>query len=98
MFLLIGDNPPLAIFGVLVFALGITGFWPSMNAYVLTLFPDESMAGDFGALGAIYLGIGSIGPSYVGFVAERTTYHLAFIGLVLCLIVSVGINLRISRL
>lgn len=96
LFLLTND-PMLVVSGVLVFAVGITGFWPGMNAYVLTLLPDESVAGDFGALGTVYLGIGSIGPTYVGVMAEQTTYHLAFAGLVACLVVSAGINVLLTN-
>lgn len=95
--LLLGQGTVPVIAGVLVFAVGITGFWPAMNAYVLTLLPDESVAGDFGALGAVYLGIGSLGPTYVGVVAERASYHHAFAGLAACLVVSAATNVLLSN-
>lgn len=90
--LLVGDTPASMAVGVVVFALGLMGFWPGMNAYVLALFPDDSMGGDFGALGVFYLGVGSLGPAYVGFAAEQTTYLLAFAGLVPLLLASTGLN------
>jgi len=86
--MLLGRGQIPVVLGVLLFALGMTGFWPGMNAYVLALFPDDSMGGDFGALGTVYLGVGSLGPAYVGLVAERTTYLVAFLSLLLPLIAS----------
>lgn len=83
--------------GVLVFALGMTGFWPGMNAYVLALFPDDSTGGDFGALGTVYLGIGSLGPTYVGVVAEQVSYLAAFASLVPPLLASAVVGAWLSR-
>jgi len=90
--LLVGTTLAAIALGVVVFALGLMGFWPAMNAYVLALFPDGSMGGDFGALGVLYLGVGSLGPAYVGFAAEQTTFLVTFTGLVPCLLVSTGLN------
>lgn len=96
--LVVGDGPAVVLLGMFAFALGVNGFWPNMNAYVLALFPDESVAGDFGALGTVYLGLGSLGPTYVGVVAESATFGVALAGLVACLVASVAINAGLSRL
>lgn len=81
-------------FGILTFAIGTRSFPPVMQAYLLTLFPDESMGGDFGALKTIYTGIGSLGPAYVGLLAGELNYSIAFASLVACLVASGAIILR----
>lgn len=92
----LGDGTLSVVSGILVFAFGIIGYWPAMNAYVLSLFPDDSMGGDFGALGTMYLGVGSLGPAFVGTVAEQSTYLLAFACLPPCLLASAGISAWLS--
>jgi MFS family permease len=83
--------------GVLVFALGLTAFWPVMNTYVMDIAPDSNMGGDFGAIGTIYIGLGSAGPTYVGVVADVASYSVAFAGLSVCLLVTIYLMLRLSR-
>ncbi|MFB6300862.1 MAG: MFS transporter [Halobacteriales archaeon] len=85
---LLGGSLPLVIGGVLIFATGLASFWPVMSAHVMDLFPESSMGGDFGAIGSIYLGVGSLGPTYVGVVAEAHSYTVAFVGLSACLVIS----------
>jgi hypothetical protein len=60
-------------------------------------FPDGSMGGDLGATRTVYLGLGSLGPSYVGFVAGRVSYAAAFAGLLGCLLVSAAIVVGLAR-
>jgi len=73
----------LAIFlAIGVFATGLMSFPPVMQAYLMDLFPNDSMGGDLGGMRTIYIGLGSLGPTYIGFVAERGSYTLAFGGLV----------------
>jgi hypothetical protein len=60
-------------------------------------FPDGSMGGDLGATRTVYLGLGSLGPSYVGFVAGRVSYAVAFAGLLGCLLVSAAIVVGLAR-
>jgi len=86
--LLITPNTALVVGGVIVFATGMRAFSPVMQAYVMGIFPEANVGGDFGAFKTIYILVGSLGPSYVGFVAERATYALAFSGLVACLLTS----------
>jgi MFS family permease len=83
--------------GVLVFALGLTAFWPVMNTYVMDVAPDTNMGGDFGAIGTIYIGLGSAGTTYVGVVADVASYSVAFAGLSVCLLVTIYLMLRLSR-
>ncbi|ESP87060.1 MFS transporter [Candidatus Halobonum tyrrellensis] len=92
----LGEGATTAVVGVLAFAFGMASYWPGMNAYVLALFPDDSAGGDFGALGTVYLGVGSLGPTYVGFAAERWSYLVAFAGLVPCLLAATALNAWLS--
>lgn len=77
--------------GVVVFAAGLMAFPPAMQAHLMDAFPDASMGGDLGAARTVYIGLGSLGPTYVGFVAERAGYVPAFSGLVACLLVAAGL-------
>ena len=78
---------PVAIFiAIAAFAIGMKMFPPVMQAHLMDVFPDESMGGDFGAMRTIYIGIGSLGPLYVGTLAARAGYTTAFIGFVACLL------------
>jgi MFS family permease len=83
--MLASQTTPALIASLGVMAVGLSAFWPALQAYVMSLLPDVSRGGDFGAFSSIYLGIGSLGPTYVGVVAERADYRLAFRGLVVCL-------------
>lgn len=66
---------------VLILGVGLSSFWPVMDAFIMEKLPDGSMAGDFGALNTFNLAGGSLGPVYVGYVAERAGYRLAYVGL-----------------
>lgn len=79
------------ILGVIVFGLGITGFWPVMTAYIISVFPDEHKAGDYGALSTIFMGVGSIGPTFVGSVGEQFSFTAAYVGIALSLLVCLGV-------
>lgn len=69
-----------------LFAVGMWSFPPVMQAYLMGVFPDENIAGDFGVFRTIYLAIGSLGPSYVGIVAQGATYTVAFAGATVCIL------------
>lgn len=88
----------LSVFGwALIFALGMRGFSPVMQAFVLDLFPDENMAGDFGALKSIYTGFGALGPAFIGVIADASSYSVTFAGLMVSLLGSAAIALLLSR-
>jgi predicted MFS family arabinose efflux permease len=82
---------------VVVFAAGLMAYPPVMQALLMDTFPDGSMGGDLGATRTVYLGLGSLGPSYVGFVAGRVSYAAAFAGLLGCLLVSAAIVVGLAR-
>jgi MFS family permease len=82
---------------VVTFAAGLMAYPPVMQALLMDTFPDGSMGGDLGATRTVYIGLGSLGPSYVGFVAGRSSYTIAFAGLLACLLVSGSIVLVLAR-
>ena len=82
---------------VVVFAAGLMAYPPVAQALLMDTFPDGSMGGDLGATRTVYIGLGSLGPSYVGFVAGRVSYAAAFAGLLVCLLVSGAIVVGLAR-
>jgi len=91
------QEPVLVGAGIFVFGVGVWSFPPVVQAHLMDRFPKRSMAGDMGAFKTVYAGIGSIGPSYLGFVASVDSYTTGFVGLVPLLLVSVVIVLKTSR-
>ncbi|MFQ3294358.1 MAG: MFS family permease [Halobacteriales archaeon] len=79
-----------------VFAAGLMSVPPVLQAYLMNVFPDGTMGGDLGAMRTTYITLGSIGPTYVGVVAEYGNYRLAFLGLVTALVLSGSILLALS--
>jgi hypothetical protein len=45
----------------------------------------------------VYIGVGALGPTYVGVVADAADYAVAFTGLVGCLLVSCLLLLTVGR-
>ena len=88
LLIVVTDVTELIITGVILFAAGIRGFSPLMQAYFMTIFPDSSMGGDFGATKTIYNGVGSFGPLYIGVVADLFSYTVSFASLVVLLMTS----------
>ena len=86
--LVVGTTVPVAALGVVTVAVGLRSYPPVMQAHLIGLFPEDSMAGDLGAMKTVWTGVGSFAPTYVGVVAARSSYGLAFTGFVACLAVS----------
>ncbi len=84
----LSPDPLLSIITVAGFSVGLMAFPPVMQAYLMDTFPTESMGGDLGAMRTVYVGLGAIGPTYVGVTAELLDYTTAFAGLVACLLAS----------
>jgi predicted MFS family arabinose efflux permease len=79
--LALADGPLAAGVATVGVAVGAKGFGPAMQAHLMDTVPEGSMAGDFGALRTVYMGVGALGPVYVGVVAARFDYGAAFLGL-----------------
>lgn len=86
-----------AAVGVLLFGVGVSSFWPVMDAFVLGRLPDDNVAGDFGALNTANLLVGSLGPVYVGVVAEHASFATAYAGFFLPLLAAAGVLLLLQR-
>lgn len=94
--LVVAPSAPVAIAGVVIFAAGHKAFPPVMQAYLMDVFPDDSRGGDLGATRTTYIGLGAVGPAYVGFVAGRLDYVAAFAGFIVVLLVAGALMLRLS--
>jgi MFS family permease len=88
-----GTSVAATVAGVLAFGVGVSAFWPPMDAFVMSRLPDESAAGDFGVLNTFNLAGGSLGPVYVGVVAERAGYAAALAGLAVPILLTVVVLL-----
>lgn len=86
-------TPLTVILSVVVLAFDMKAYTPVMQAHLMDLFPDESAGADLGATRTIYIGIGSLGPTFVGVLSTHCDYVTAFLGLVVCLLVSAMITL-----
>jgi len=87
----LAPSPALALLAVVVFAGGLMSFPPVMQSYLMDVFPDDSAGGDLGATRTVYIGVGSLGPTYVGAVADRLAYDVAFAGVVAALLGAAGL-------
>jgi MFS family permease len=74
-----------------LFALGYKAQFPVVDAVLLDAAPDENVGGDLGAARALFLGVGALGPVYMGAVATAAGYGVALVGLVGCLVAAAGI-------
>lgn len=79
--LIVGPTPAAVVGGVVGYAIGYRGYGPPLQAYLMDRFPDDSMAGDIGAVRATYTVVGSAGPAFVGVTAEAASMTVAFAAL-----------------
>lgn len=92
--ILLTSTLPLLIGGVVVLAAGFRSFPPVIQSHLLNKMAHDSTGGDFGALKSVYTGLGSLGATYVGVVADATNYLVAFWGFVPIAIVATLIVFR----
>jgi len=85
------NSTVMTIGSCLLFGVGLSSFWPVMDALIMEQLPDNSMGGDFGALNTFNVLAGSLGPVYVGYAAERVGYPAAFLGLAAPLVVVLAV-------
>jgi MFS family permease len=86
--LVVGHDPVVVGLGVVLLAIGFPPFLTVMEAYLIQLFAAESVSGDFGAGRALYIGLGSLGPAYLGYVTDLANYAVAYATLVVVLATS----------
>jgi predicted MFS family arabinose efflux permease len=94
---ILAAEPVVTTAAVACFAAGLMAYPPIMQAYLMDSFPTDSMAGDLGAMRTVYVGLGALGPTYVGVVADVIDYATAFAGLVGCLLLSSLLILAVGR-
>jgi MFS family permease len=78
---------------VALLAVGYKTQFPLADAMLMDAAPAGNAGGDLGAARAFFLVAGSLGPVYVGAVAGRIGYDVAYAGLAACLVLSAGILL-----
>jgi len=96
--LLVSDSLIAVLVGIAILAAGLGSFWPVMSAYLMEVLPDGDMGGDFGAVRTVFMGVGSVGPAYVGVTADFGSYTIAFTGFILCLLACATLIPRIERI
>ncbi|MFB6160253.1 MAG: MFS transporter [Haloferacaceae archaeon] len=84
-----GTVPVLA--ATVAYAVGLMGYPPVMQSYLMDVFPESSRGADLGYVRTLYIGVGAVGPAYVGFVAGRASYVAAFASIVCLIAVSASI-------
>lgn len=90
----LADSHVMLALATVAFAVGYKSQFPVIDAILMDGAPDDNMGGDLGAARALFLGVGSLGPTYVGYVAQVADYTAAFAGLVACLVVAAAIVAR----
>jgi len=87
----------LLILGVCILGAGLAAIWPALQSYMMDLFPEETKGGDYGAFSASYVGLASLGPTVVGFIADVLDFTVAFLALAGCLLISAVLALGVAR-
>lgn len=79
---------------IAVYAIGYKTVFPVADALLLDAAPDGNVGGDLGAARAVFIGVGALGPIYMGGLADIASFQIAFIGLGACLLVAAALLLR----
>ena len=90
--LIFAANVPLVLVSVFLFSAGMSSYTPVMQAYLMDSFRNSEMGGDFGAVKTMYTTLGSLGPLYIGYMAETAGYSIAFGSLVAALLAGAAIS------
>lgn len=96
LFIVTGSITGILI-GSCLLGAGFYGYPPVMQSVMLHIFPNDSLAGDYGAIKTIYTAFGAIGPMYVGYIAEQMSYTKAFTSFLLLLLIIAVILLILYR-
>jgi len=90
----LGSSTSVVAAAIAVYAVGYKTVFPVADALLLDAAPDENVGGDLGAARAVFLGVGSLGPVYMGLLADIASFELAFVGLGICLVTAAALLLR----
>lgn len=89
--LLVATSPLVVVGAIVLYSVGQKAFRPPMEAYLLESLPDSNLGGDLGATRSVYLGIGSLSPTFIGYLATVANFRVAYATLLVCLLISAGI-------
>jgi MFS family permease len=95
--LISGTSLPVLAVTIVTMAVGFWAFFPVAQAYLMDSFADGTMGGDLGAVKGMWGLVGSLGPSYVGLIADWRSYTLAYVGLGGCLLASLVLVTAVWR-
>ncbi len=95
--LVVADSGAAVAAAVVAFAFGYKAQFPVIDAILLDAAPDADAGADLGAARTLFLGIGSLGPAFVGAVADRLDFTAAFAALAGLLVVAAAVLLWPGR-
>ena len=95
--LVVAPSGTVAVAGIVLYALGQKSFGAPMQAYLMDSFPDDTMGGDLGATRTTYMGIASLGPAVVGYIAGAADFRVAYASTVVLLVAATGIVVWLER-
>lgn len=84
--------------GTFLFAVGLMAFWPLITTEFMGFVSADTIGADYGVTRAVFYGLGSLGPTYVGYVADQLSYTHAYVGLIVGFLVAASIVIRLNRL
>lgn len=85
--------PVLGALSVVGVGLGSHGFRPVRGVHLEALLPDSLAGGGLGAVRTALMGAGAVAPAFVGIVADRTDFGVAFLPLFVALVIAVVLTL-----
>lgn len=81
LWLIISGSIIFSYAAIVIFSIGLMSFEPVMVTSLMNSLQQDSLGTDLGAFRSLYIGVGSLGPVSLGFVASASNYTVAFIGL-----------------
>jgi MFS family permease len=85
--------PVFGVLSVVGIGLGSHGFRPVRGVHLEALLPDSLAGGGLGAVRTALMGAGAVAPAFVGIVADRTDFAVAFVPLFATLLLAVALAL-----
>jgi len=73
------------------YALGYKSVFPVADRLLLDAAPTADAGADLGVARGLFIGIGALGPVYMGFTATVLDYSVAFVGLGICHLVAAAL-------
>lgn len=79
---------------IAVYATGYKAVFPVADALLIDAAPEGNVGGDLGAARTVFIGVGALGPIYMGGFASVASFESAFVGLGACLLMAAALLLR----